>query len=129
MQVEVDEATGRTLHSMAAIRGWSIGAVVTWLLDQEVERSSGVKPLPVMGLAEVEVFSSYRRVRVEAILDRTSRSVKITSGPLVGRSFASPSAAAKAVVEALNPECRNPERNGLLFWRLADGQKIKQVLP
>jgi hypothetical protein len=47
---------------------------------------------------------------------------EISSGPLAGRSFKSPSEAARAVIEQVNPAV-NSNRNGMTFWRVDDGSQ------
>lgn len=129
MHVEVSTTTGRTLQSMAAIRGWTIGQVIDWLLEREVDGVRKANVTQCLEPSEVEIFGSYRRKTVTAVLDRTNRSVRMTSGALAGRRYDSPSGAAKAVVLHLNPTRQHPAQNGLVFWRLADGRKIKEILP
>lgn len=129
MQVEVDEATGRTLRSMAAIRGCTLGEAVSWSVEQAVSAASGGGAARPLLPGEIDVFATYKRVRVSAVLDKTSGGMLITSGVLAGQRFGSPSGAAKAVVKAVNPAREHSEQNGKTFWRLEDGQVIRSILP
>jgi hypothetical protein len=121
MQIEVSEQDGRTLLSMAAIRGCPPGEVVTWLLAQ-------IPGSPHNQDAEIEVFATYHGSRVSAVFRRDTRAVKITSGVLSGETFKSPSSAASHVVTALNPGRKKAATNGLVFWRTADGRDLKAIL-
>ncbi|MFI9106648.1 hypothetical protein ACIGXA_39745 [Streptomyces fildesensis] len=114
---------------MAAIRGCSVGDVVTWLLERAVGEPSASGALSYLKPGEIAVFGAYRGTRTSAVLDRTNRGMLITSGPLSGQRFGSPSGAARAVVEILNPNRQHSEQNGLTFWRVEDGRKIKDLLP
>lgn len=62
------------------------------------------------------IYGRYLRVRIEADLEVATRVVVVRSGPLIGQRFASPSAAAAAVVESLNSDRVSPNTNGRIFW-------------
>jgi hypothetical protein len=50
--------------------------------------------------------------------------VEILDGPLAGKSFKTPTGAARAVVHRYNPDV-NDNRNGWLFWWLEqDGPRV-----
>src|SRR5205809_209920 len=67
----------------------------------------------------VAVHSIYAGTRTDATFDPATRVVTITSGPLSGRRFTSPSGARTAVVRLLNPSV-SPIGNGWHFWIITD---------
>jgi len=76
---------------------------------------------------QIPVSANYHGTRVDGIYDRADRSLTITSGPGAGTRFGSPSAAAVAVVAAVNPGV-NPNRNGWGFWVVgATGKRLQSV--
>jgi hypothetical protein len=58
----------------------------------------------------IPIEGTYRGERTTALLDVENNSVKITSGPLNGWKFSSPSAAACALIVP-------PTINGWTFWK------------
>lgn len=128
-QIEFDEATETALRSIAAVRGESVGEVVAFVLREWLaSRDEGISNQGHLGTGEIPVFGTYSGQTVEAVFNRASRRVRITSGTLSGRHFDSPSAAAGAVVAALNPGRKHPATNGLTFWRTAEGRDLKTAL-
>lgn len=74
----------------------------------------------------VEIHAIYEGRRTSAYYDPSSRTVTIPSGPGRGE-YESPSGAAVAVVQALNPRV-NPNRNGWSFWTVtATGQLLQTI--
>jgi hypothetical protein len=66
---------------------------------------------------------------IEAVFDRSTNTVTVTSGELAGKSYTSPSSAAIAVVEALNPGREAANTNGRLFWLVkSTGQPLRSVI-
>lgn len=70
---------------------------------------------PVGDRRQIAIHVEYLAVRTTAVFDRISHEVTITSGPLAGRSFTSPSGAAAALIRSQNPGV-STERNGWQFW-------------
>lgn len=67
----------------------------------------------------VLIYADYEGNRTRARYFTPAR-VEITDGPLKGRSFRSPTGAARAVVRHYNPSV-NDNRNGWSFWRIDNG--------
>ncbi|MFJ3990239.1 hypothetical protein ACIPWY_16535 [Streptomyces sp. NPDC090032] len=59
----------------------------------------------------VGVYVDYEGHRTRGSYDRDTKRIDITSGPLAGQSFKSPTGAARAVVAHYKPDV-NPNRNG-----------------
>lgn len=68
----------------------------------------------------VGVYVDYEGHRTRGNYDRDTKRIDITSGPLAGQSFKTPTGAARAVVAYYKPDV-NPNRNGWSFWLLDDG--------
>lgn len=67
----------------------------------------------------VQIFGEYADAQVDGLYVPATRRVTITSEPLAGERFRSPSGAARAVVLAINPGRRATQTNGWRFWRIA----------
>lgn len=77
----------------------------------------------------IDVHAKYLGRVIEAVFDRLTNTVTVTSGELEGRSYTSPSSAAIAVVEAINPGREAANTNGRLFWIVnSTGQPLRSVL-
>ena len=63
------------------------------------------------------VYGIYHGRRVEGMFTPATQRLVVTSEPLAGKGFKSPSGAARAVVAALNPARAVPNLNGWTFWR------------
>jgi hypothetical protein len=75
----------------------------------------------------VSVRALYEGVWTEGVFDAASGRLTIASGELAGQVFKSPSGAARAVVQLLNPDVF-ANRNGWLFWTVThDGQPLATV--
>ncbi|MFD0583063.1 hypothetical protein [Dactylosporangium darangshiense] len=78
---------------------------------------------------EVRVHVVYKKTRVDGVFNKANHELRITSGPLVGRTFSSPSNAAIAVVEHLNPTREHPSTNGRTFWIVtATGRTLRSII-
>ena len=125
--IEVDDRTYRSLEFAARMSNSTAGEVVARLVDQAStpepaatdtrDASSGIK-----------VYADYGGHRTHGTYDRVTTRIDITSGPLAGRSFKSPTGAARAVVAHFKPGV-SPNRNGWFFWNLADssGQFLQSI--
>lgn len=123
--IDVGHGTAAKIGLLA--RAWNVtpGEAVERLL-QEFEAGSSPAP-PVADQQMVVVHAEYQGVRVRGLYDTLSRSLEITEGPAAGRRFKTPSAAAIAVVSAVNPAI-NPNRNGWSFWTItADGKRLQSI--
>ncbi len=120
--VEVDEQTYRSLEFAARISGCTAGEVVARLVaeasmpapsaeedSKQREESSGVT-----------IYADYEGHRTQGRYDPRTTRIDITSGPLSGQSFKTPTGAARAVVAHYKPGV-SPNRNGWSFWMLDDG--------
>lgn len=77
----------------------------------------------------VPVHATYQGVTVQGCYNPLVGSLEITNGPAAGRTFKTPSAAAIAVVSAMNPSV-NPNRNGWNFWLItATGERLQRIRP
>lgn len=85
------------------------------LLRRLVTESSLATEEPETGEEGVPIFADYAGHRTHALFFRPAR-VEITDGPLQGRSFKTPSGAARAVVRHYNSSV-NDNRNGWGFWQ------------
>jgi hypothetical protein len=103
------------------MNGRSAGEVVASLV------AAASMPAPARGETEhresadrLAVFADYEGHRTQGNYDPKTTRIDITSGPLAGRSFKSPTGAARAVVAHYKPGV-SPNRNGWSFWTLDDG--------
>jgi hypothetical protein len=120
--VEVDRNTMRALEFAARIAGTTPGGVVAQLVEttitsEQLEQSA----------TEIDVFADYEGHRTHGRYDPTTRRIDITSGPLAGQSFKTPSAAACAVVAHYKPSV-HPNRNGWDFWYIeGSGEPLQTI--
>lgn len=78
---------------------------------------------------DIEVFGRYKRTTVTGIYHSRSRAITITSPPCQGEWFSTSSAAAKAVITALNPSISAANRTGYDFWTItATGGKLRTII-
>lgn len=75
----------------------------------------------------VGVYAIYEGLRIEGRYFPPTRRLEITSGALAGRSYKSPSGAAIAVVQSVNPKVR-PNRNGWSFWTVTETGMLLQSI-
>jgi len=125
--INVDERTYRSVEFAALMAGLSMGEVVARLVSGTVATNPEARASGGDG-EMVEVYCDYEGHRTMGCFDRRTHRVDITSGPLSGRSYKSPSRAAIEVVTHYKPTV-NPNRNGWSFWVLNDGSgKLLQSL-
>ncbi|WP_261560533.1 hypothetical protein [Frankia tisae] len=72
------------------------------------------------GAGGVAVYVDYEGHRTFGRYDPKTTRIDITTGPLTGRSFKTPTGAARAVIAHYKSDI-NSNRNGWLFWVLDDG--------
>lgn len=121
--VKVDEQTHRSLEFAARMSGCSTGEVVARLvaaasMPTPAASEDGVPA--VAARARVEVYADYAGHRTHGWFDPVTTRVDVTSGPLTGKGFKTPTGAARALVAHYKPDV-NPNRNGWSFWVLDDG--------
>ncbi len=129
--VEVDERTYRSLEFAARVSGCTAGEVVARLVAAASMPSSKEEPEDGEGASSVAVYADYEGHRTHGRHDPKTTRIDITSGPLTGCSFKTPTGAARAVVAHYKPGV-NPNRNGWYFWSLDDGsgrllQSIREI--
>jgi hypothetical protein len=118
--VEVDEQTHRYLEFAARMSGCTPGEVVARLVaaasmpgppkenSEQLEKAGGVP-----------VYADYAGYRTQARYNQRTKRIDITSGPLAGQSFKTPTGAARAIVVHYKPGV-SPNRNGWSFWMVDD---------
>jgi hypothetical protein len=83
---------------------------------------------PIDPWLPLAVYFDYSGTRVEGLLIPRNGRLKVTSDPLPDRVFGSPSAAARAVVEKLNPQRAQAQGNGWRVWRITETAERIEVL-
>ena len=108
-------------------RAWGIteGKAVERLLD-EFQRGEAPRD-PAPGPGRVSVHAVYGGMRIEGRFDPASGGLDISSGPLAGTAYRSPSGAAIAVVSQQNRSV-SPNRNGWSFWIVTESGERLQTL-
>src|SRR4051794_18999117 len=115
--VTVDEWSFDRLDFIRRATGLSHAAIVRSVLERLSDEPSAPRP-PGSGQASVapgasdaptangtlKVFADYKGQRIEGVFDLTGKTLRVTTNPLPGQTFDSPTAAAVAVVKALSPE-------------------------
>jgi hypothetical protein len=129
-KVEVDHETYLRLTFAANLTNSTPGGVLAGLVDamisEAVQSTTDTTPSP----PPVLVFADYAGHQTHGHYDTITTRIDITSGPLAGRSFKTPSGAARAVISHYNPAVI-PIRTGWLFWVLADGtrRRLQSIRP
>src|SRR5258707_10430347 len=123
--IEVDDGTKRTVSFAARMANVTEGEIVRRL----IAASSMAAEEPDPGQKSVPVYADYEGHRTRALYFAPAR-VEIIDGPLRGKSYKSPTGAARAVVRHFNPSV-NDNRNGWDFWALDNGgpRTRPKVLP
>lgn len=114
-RIEVDGETKRMVAFAARMAGVTEGEIVRRSLaaDTSVADEAGAEP------EGRPIFADYEGHRTRALYFAPGR-VEIIDGPLKGRTFKTPSGAARAVVRHYNQSV-NDNRNGWSFWQLDQG--------
>ncbi|MYZ34987.1 MULTISPECIES: hypothetical protein [unclassified Streptomyces] len=120
--VEVDTQTYQSLEFAARMSGCTAGEVVARLvaaasMPPPTTTEKTEQPEAASG---VTVYADYEGHRTQGRYDPRTTRIDITSGPLSGQSFKTPTGAARAVVAHYKPGV-SPNRNGWSFWLLDDG--------
>jgi hypothetical protein len=115
--VEIDETTDQYLDFAAKIAGMTKGQVIAQLV--------GVNPSTEMPTltgesGAVPIHADYDGHRTVARFFPGPGRIEIVEGPLAGRTFRTPSEAARAVVNHYKPNV-SPHRNGWAFWFVTAG--------
>jgi hypothetical protein len=112
--IEVDSRTFRELSLIAKTGGLTHGQAVTFLIE-EFHRTSTPPETGPSAPPGVAVYATYQGQRIEGVFDVATGGLTVSSAPLQGKWFRSPSGAAKAVVATLKPGV-TPNRSGYDFW-------------
>jgi hypothetical protein len=124
----VSEANYTKLALAAKGAGVTVDEMLERILDVWLSLGEGAAGPRDMEGEQIAVYAIYQRTRVEALYDPRTEGVTGTTAPIEGRQFSSPSGAARAVVEALNPQV-NSNRSGPRFWRVATtGKELASIL-
>ncbi|MFE9991221.1 hypothetical protein ACFYRK_30745 [Streptomyces sp. NPDC005381] len=120
--IEVDEQTYRSIEFAARMGSTTAGEVVARLVRTASVPSSASTVTSKEDMetgGKVGVYADYEGHRTRGSYDQDTKRIDITSGPLAGQSFKTPTGAARAVVTHYKPDV-NPNRNGWSFWMLDD---------
>jgi len=113
--IDVDDATKRAVSFAARMANVSEGEIIRRLVGGDSLSRDGPEPAS----QGVPIYADYEGHRVRARYFEPAR-VEITDGPLAGKSFKTPTGAARAVVRHYNPSV-NDNRNGWGFWQIDNG--------
>lgn len=113
--IDVDEATKQAVSFAARMANVSEGEIIRRLVGGSASPREGREPAN----RGVAIHADYEGHRVRARYFEPAR-VEITDGPLAGKSFKTPTGAARAVVRHYNPSV-NDNRNGWSFWQIDNG--------
>jgi hypothetical protein len=128
MAHEINSANYQKLALAAKGAGVSIDEMLERILNVWLAQDEGQDARRGPDGDRIPVYAIYRSTRVEALFDPKTEGMTGTSAPIEGTKFGSPSGAARAVVEALNPEV-NSNRSGPRFWRVAaTGKELAAIL-
>jgi hypothetical protein len=132
-EITVDQMTYDKLRFSATLMNRTTGEVVRLLverLDSNTQAppaatgphpSSPQEPTPEAPSKWLPVFRKYKGRRFEGEFNPSTMELKITSEPWSGDTFASPTAAAQAVVAHVPGPRETNNTNGRKFWRLESG--------
>ena len=114
--IEITDRTYRELLSLAAAWRTSVAGALTKLVDDvaaDLDHDTLVDP--ATEVVTVAVFARHADIRTRGAFNPRSRTITVTSGPLTGRRFATPTGAMCAVIEHADCGTRGPG-NGWRFW-------------
>ncbi|MBB5075815.1 hypothetical protein [Nonomuraea endophytica] len=115
--IDVSQETKEMVAFAARMAGISEGEIVRRLITDFSEGEDAASPR-VEGEG-IRIYADYAGHRTRARFIAPAR-VEIVDGPLEGKSYKSPTGAARAVVRHYQPEV-NDSRNGWMFWAIDNG--------
>lgn len=127
VRIDVDDETLKLVRFAAQLFGVSESEVVARAVNALAARVEAENPTRDPW-EPVAIYGEYEGQRVEAKFLPATKRLTIVGEPLAGRAFTSPSAAARAVVGAVNPSRAAAQTNGWRFWRLTGTGERLQVL-
>src|SRR3954462_6274561 len=110
--IEVDAPTKQTVSFAARMAGVTEGEIIRRLITASALAETSSDP-PSEG---VPIYADYEGHRTRARYFEPAR-VEITDGPLAGKSFKTPTGAARAIVRQYNSSV-NDNRNGWTFFQI-----------
>lgn len=122
--VRLDSETHAMVRFAAEVSGLSESDVLARAVRRYAEhRGADADPW-----TPVDVYAEYEGERVEGQYLPATRRLTVTTGPLAGAAFSSPSAAARAVAAAIKPSRADSPMNGWKLWRLTGSDERLDVL-
>ncbi|MEV0001270.1 hypothetical protein AB0H28_03145 [Micromonospora sp. NPDC050980] len=127
--IDIDEDTDNYLAFAADVAGLTKGQIVARLVREARTRAGARRDEPTDGeeTPAVKVYADYAGHRTFASFVPGPGRIEITSGPLAGRVYKTPSQAAREIVKHYNPEV-SPHRNGWSFFLISDNSAPLQTL-
>lgn len=127
VRIEIDDETYSLVRFAARLFGATesevIARAVRALRDARKEQAPPDDPW-----TPIPLYAEYAGVRIDAEYVRATRRLRITSAPLAGETFTTPSAAASAVINALRRTPGSAQTNGWRFWRIATTHQRLETL-
>jgi hypothetical protein len=120
--VEIDIQTARALEFAAKMAGITPGQVIARLVEDASLANAGApqdSPIPADD-RRVAVHAQYEGHLTKALFDPETSRIDVISGPLEGKSYKTPSSAARAIIHHYNPGVSG-SRNGWSFFTLSGG--------
>ncbi|MGH3926253.1 MAG: hypothetical protein ACRDTT_25880 [Pseudonocardiaceae bacterium] len=112
--IEVDDHTYRSLEFAARMSHTTAGQVVARLVEEASMPQPAAEDEQPASARLIAIFADYEGHRTRATYDPDTTRVDITSGPLQGSSFKTPTGAARAVVRHYKPKI-SPNRKRLVL--------------
>lgn len=126
--IDLDERQHAHVRFAARLFGVTEGEIVARAV-REFARAAPAPDRPGSDPSvPVAVTAEYEGQQVAGEYLPASRRLTVTSGPVAGQEFRSPSGAASAVVAALNPSRSAAQTNGWRFWHIAQTGERLEVL-
>ncbi|WP_409073943.1 hypothetical protein [Micromonospora chalcea] len=128
--IEIDEDTDSYLAFAAGIAGLTKGQVVARLVNEVRARAESRPEAPEDPSGEpstVRIYADYAGHRTHASFVPGPGRIEITSGPLAGKVYKTPSQAAREIVKHYNPDV-SPHRNGWSFFLISGTAAPLQTL-
>lgn len=125
--IDLPAAVRREVELLAAAWDISLGEAVGRLVDHYHLTLARHTADTEITDTDVAVHRVYAGVRIEGRYNRRTRVLTVTSDPLPGHSFNTPSGARAAVVSAINPAIA-PNGSGWDFWIVtATGKTLRSI--
>lgn len=121
-RIELDDETHALIRFAARLLGVSESEVIARAIAGMSDDAADAAPptSPRDAWEPVPIYAEYDGRRIEAEYVPATRRLIVKSEPLAGQTFKTPSAAARAVVAALNPARVATHTNGWRFFRVAE---------